>query len=624
MKNRILAVICLVLTFAVALASCGSNTECEHTFSEAWASDAENHWHAATCEHGEVKDSLAAHVDADEDGKCDVCAYEAGHIHTFASEWTTDEESHWKVASCTHTAERGELGLHADDDVNGKCDVCDAHVHVLDGAGFCAGCDKEVKPVVETELGSVVSATTARVKNVISGVVSYENLITSSVTGNITASLAHNAEYSYGTNGTYVNRTLTGVDGESIFEENWIPASDSDTIIGVTVITTDGVVTEAQPTAFGPDNLLGYYFTASTLAEGYSPEVLLSELYNRAFEESINKVDNFTVEHDEENNIYAFGYGILTINTDVAEGEDDNVNYYVVVVEFTYADDYTLLSLEVAVLCYTNTLSDEAEQDFTYDQATQTITMKETASADIYHYVVTQVKGEKGEIEMNDGSEFMPDSYKIYTDEEHTTLLGDSITISIADANNDLYLVATPADAFVSFLVNNFKITVTDKDGNNANGLMVVLVGDVIQVLPARGGEYVVTFEALGITKTVNFTVEAPEIKGEYTFTVEVLDSYSWSDTWNEGEGVAYVFTPEVAGQYTFYLPANFGIYSEERESAGTAPEVDPFNVDNSGYMGYDPAVEHTVTVVLRPGQTYRFYFGATAKGTYTIGYDAP
>ena len=67
MKKRILAVICLVLTFAVALVSCGSDTECEHTFSEAWANDAENHWHAATCEHGEVKDSLAKHVDADED-----------------------------------------------------------------------------------------------------------------------------------------------------------------------------------------------------------------------------------------------------------------------------------------------------------------------------------------------------------------------------------------------------------------------------------------------------------------------------------------------------------------------------------------------------------------------------
>ena len=613
MKKRILAVICLVLTFAVALVSCGSTTECEHTFSEAWASDAENHWHAATCEHGEVKDSLAKHVDADEDGKCDVCTYEAGHTHTFASEWTTDEESHWKVASCTHKEELGELGLHADDDVNGKCDVCGAHVHVLDGAGFCAGCDKEVKPVVETELGSVVSATTARVKNVISGVVSYENFITSSVSGNITASLAHNAEYSYGTNGTYVNRTLTGVDGESILEENWIPASDSDTIIGVTVITTDGVVTEAQPTAFGPDNLLGYYFTASTLADGYSPEVLLSELYNRAFEESINKVDNFMVEHDEENNVYAFAYGILTINTDVAEGEDDNVNYYVVAVEFSYADDYTLLSLEVMVLCYTNTLDDEAEHDFTYDQVTQTITMKENASADIYHYVVTQVKGIKGEIEMNDGSAFAPDSYEIYTDEEHTTLLGDSITISIADANNDLYLVATPADAFVSFLVNNFNITVTDKDGNKANGLMVVLVGEVIQVLPAKGGEYVVTFEALGLTKTVNFTVEAPEIKGEYTFTVEVLDAYSWSDSWGD-DGVAYVFTPETAGQYTFYLPANFGVV----KSGDDRPLFDPFG------LGYNPAAEHSFTVTLRPGQTLIFYYGATAKGTYTIGYDAP
>ena len=32
-----------------------------HTYSTEWESDATEHWHAATCEHTELKDSKAAH-----------------------------------------------------------------------------------------------------------------------------------------------------------------------------------------------------------------------------------------------------------------------------------------------------------------------------------------------------------------------------------------------------------------------------------------------------------------------------------------------------------------------------------------------------------------------------------
>lgn len=620
MKKRILAFLCLVLVTVFAFASCGdgedATAECTHTFSEAWAMDATNHWHAATCEHGELKDSLAKHADVDEDGKCDACAYEIGHTHTFASEWTTDETSHWKAATCTHKDEKGESSLHLDENTDGACDVCTAHVHTLDGAGFCTDitCGKEVKPVDEADLGSVISATTARANRVVFGTVDFVNLITSSVSGEVTASIAHVSEYKYGTNGTYVNTTLTDSDGQTILEENWIPALDAEFITGVTTTKTNGVVTDAAPAAFGPDNLLGYYFYASTLADGYSPEILLSELYNRAFEESINKVDNFTVEHDAENNIYAFAYGILTINTDVAEGEDDNVNYYVVAVEFTYADDYTLLALEVELLCYTNTLADTAEHDFTYDQASKTITMKENASADTYTYSVQQTLGERTEIELEDGSKFTPTDFELYVDEALTTKL-EKLDLVIGVNSTELYFALTPEGSFKSFL-GHLDFVLTDKNGNVSDAVAFSLTGDVVYIVPNKPGEFTLTVTCGDIVKTAEVSVTGLELGGEHTFELTVTDNNCWVDF--------YEFVPTVAGQYTFYLPANFGIYSEERESAGTAPEVDPFNVDNSGYMGYNPAVEHTVTVVLRPGQTYRFYFGATTKGTFTIGYDAP
>ena len=44
-----------------------------HTYGEEWKSDEENHWNECVC--GD-KTNSAAHADADEDGKCDVCGYE--------------------------------------------------------------------------------------------------------------------------------------------------------------------------------------------------------------------------------------------------------------------------------------------------------------------------------------------------------------------------------------------------------------------------------------------------------------------------------------------------------------------------------------------------------------------
>ncbi len=60
----------------VGLAGCGGHT---HTFSDKWTSDSANHWHIATCTDGDdCKTAIsgkAAHMDADNDGKCDVCQY---------------------------------------------------------------------------------------------------------------------------------------------------------------------------------------------------------------------------------------------------------------------------------------------------------------------------------------------------------------------------------------------------------------------------------------------------------------------------------------------------------------------------------------------------------------------
>lgn len=108
-----------------------------HSFSTEWSHDEDGHWKAATC-HSDAKSEYAEHVDEDDngygDGVCDVCGYpELPHEHKFEQEWTFDERVHWHVATCTHFMERGDYALHS---FNGrgvcKCGVEKSYVDVYD------------------------------------------------------------------------------------------------------------------------------------------------------------------------------------------------------------------------------------------------------------------------------------------------------------------------------------------------------------------------------------------------------------------------------------------------------------------------------------------------------------
>lgn len=102
---------------------CGYGSDHVHTFAEAWSTDGESHWHATTCGH-DVKDALGAHADADNDDACDVCAHSGGCEHPVNAEaWLSDAEGHWHAASCGHTVKL-DVAAHADGNNDGACDVC--------------------------------------------------------------------------------------------------------------------------------------------------------------------------------------------------------------------------------------------------------------------------------------------------------------------------------------------------------------------------------------------------------------------------------------------------------------------------------------------------------------------
>ncbi len=113
---------------AKGLCTCGY--EHVHTFDVLWSTDKDNHWYASTCGHEANKDFGKHEYDAK--GVC-VCGYE--HEHSYADKWSSDDSNHWKDVTCGHQADKGQLGAHADADKDGKCDVCAkevSHFHSFD------------------------------------------------------------------------------------------------------------------------------------------------------------------------------------------------------------------------------------------------------------------------------------------------------------------------------------------------------------------------------------------------------------------------------------------------------------------------------------------------------------
>ncbi len=118
MKKRTLPILLLLAGIsATALAACGH----EHTYGWKNSADGKTHWQE--CECGE-KINEGAHTDADTDGKCDVCEADV-HVHSY--EWKSNATKHWQECECEDKISEGD---HADEDSDGKCDVCEADVHV--------------------------------------------------------------------------------------------------------------------------------------------------------------------------------------------------------------------------------------------------------------------------------------------------------------------------------------------------------------------------------------------------------------------------------------------------------------------------------------------------------------
>ncbi len=103
--------------------TCGRVNNHTHSFATEWSWDEEFHYYKSTCGHN-VKDMQAAHVDENNDAICDVCTYDYGHEHTYAEAWSVTEGGHWHAPSCGHDVPGIDKAAHVDENNDGACDVC--------------------------------------------------------------------------------------------------------------------------------------------------------------------------------------------------------------------------------------------------------------------------------------------------------------------------------------------------------------------------------------------------------------------------------------------------------------------------------------------------------------------
>lgn len=137
MKNRILALIAFILTFALsisALVSCGDDEPAPgsathtHTFSSEWKYDVNQHWQMTSCEgHSPEKGNIGPHTYAEGSETCSACGY-LNHRHTEAADWSVSDFGHWhEITCCTDVVPTVSEHIGYADDL--VCDECGAHVH---------------------------------------------------------------------------------------------------------------------------------------------------------------------------------------------------------------------------------------------------------------------------------------------------------------------------------------------------------------------------------------------------------------------------------------------------------------------------------------------------------------
>ena len=124
-----------------------------HSYGSEWKTDADKHWHECSCgDKSEeaahtagdwITDTVAtATTDGTKHKECTVCGYVMEtatipatgieHTHNYSSDWKADADEHWNECEC---GDKANKAAHADENNDGKCDICDYAMGNADNPG---------------------------------------------------------------------------------------------------------------------------------------------------------------------------------------------------------------------------------------------------------------------------------------------------------------------------------------------------------------------------------------------------------------------------------------------------------------------------------------------------------
>lgn len=619
MKKSFKWLLCASLVFSSAFAVACSEEETEpeaheHTWAATYSTDSTKHWYAATCEHTDEKMGLETHTDADNDGVCDKCEYDAhqGAGHTFASEWTQGETHHWHAANCGHTVDGADKAEHVDANNDKSCDVCEYdynHTHTyattwskddthhwyaatcgcsIEGIDKAAHVDEDSDGVCEICLNGPLDEWIATATSD-----AFTSLVKSGVV-NVTGWDEATTTFEYGTDCFH---------SANEYYEYWYMAVGNGNVMGIMLTEYDDETSMEKAYGTTAGNLNGVEISVG-YADGetaYGVADAIATFYNLA---KVNGNMEFSV--NEETKTFSFsGYN--------ANSEKFTVTYVVATTEIDEVEYSYISSLTVAV---------EDEYDTTYE--------------------VEQVAGARTAVSPYDPDELIAASYDLemyaltyadwdWTEADSATEFATDLTIM---PNQGYRFYLTNANPNVeSFSFDEFTITINGEeyvDGMQVNADTYSGYFEIL-VTSAEAGNYEIVVSTYKVTNTFSVTVFIPapteifasqysqvyyemmpiselsvfigeEAKfysmvnsgADSSYTAAITSANAENATLTLGEsdyfGVPYTFSATVAGTYTVVLTstADANVTGTLTITVNELPGADELLVGYKGYYQYE------------------------------------
>ncbi len=595
MKKLLYMGLCLLLV-ASMLVGCNEPAH-THSYAKEWTTNENGHWHAATCGCKDLKADLELHADDNNDGVCDDCAYDYDHTHTYAEEWTSEGGYHFHVADCGHTVANADVTACTPDDL-GACTVCKAVVG-----------EPDVSTVENAlKIGALLQNT------VVGG-----KLVVATTNGDYTYS--EKTEFAYGD-----DYFFTKMDGTEI----WYSLGQSEIIDDVT----------GEPTGEYEDVVFAIQVQNGEAGKYWGDEGV--EIMNGVRFNFLTQVDGFdfygavaviegVLELLGDDAVLSVEDGVYTIAGQIAvmgEIYDEDTGEVIgqscskittVAIAFTLSETYIIDSLAVAIDTYYSDSIVEVEGEFAIaeDAAAEYAVLAVLTQADVVDdsnpYTQDKLLFNDFDVTNGDGGE----------------VIEDSITVE-AGSRLDLYYTNFAPDSAL-LVIDEPTVEIFDVDGNflMEGTWMPYTYYTMVKTEGLAGGTYTVTVTTANVTKSFEMVLVAPattELYAQVLGTVEVdagwfgMEYYtSWVNAteleiWaNTPFGFRVVANPNADASYTWTVTeGNADAVSIDTASMSVVYDVE----DEYGWeMGVDGVADK---LIISEAGTYTITFTSVANTDVT------